>query len=184
MPYGIRKYNKLNKYNRFPIKYGCEACGYEGKLYRHGFYYRNLITFNKAYRVVIIRYRCKSCHKTYSLIPSFIIPYRQYTYHVILTCLIIMFKFNYSFSKIIKFVNSINCMLSINKTHLSFWKSRLITSLTAIRLFFAQLKIFCPDTKNVFPSNLLTMITDFSRLRYDFNLRFFLDMPKYFFCKP
>ncbi|AJA47665.1 hypothetical protein CPAST_c15900 [Clostridium pasteurianum DSM 525 = ATCC 6013] len=184
MPYGIKKYNKLCKFNQFPNKYGCEACGFEGKLYRHGFYYRNLITFKGAYKVVILRCKCQSCGKTYSIIPSFIIPYRQYAYEVILTSIIMMLKLGYSFSKIITLIKSLNISYSsLNTTDLSFWKNRLVSSLSSIRLFFAQYKFYNSNINSKLPIDIIKKIIIFCRLRHDFNLDYFLHMPKYFFCK-
>lgn len=183
MPYGIKKYTKLEKLNNFRSKYGCEACGFEGKLYRHGFYYRNLITFKNAFRVVILRCKCQSCGKTYSLIPSFIIPYRQYAYYVILTTLIFMFNLKYSYSKILKIIKSLNSLSFFSSTELSIWKSRFIDSCPSIRLFAAQFKDSYFDMPTVSPSEALNKIIVFSRLRRDFNLEYFLLMPKYFLCK-
>lgn len=182
MPYGIKKYNKLGKFNNFKTKYGCEACGFQGKLYRHGFYYRNLITFKNVFRVVILRCKCPSCGKTYSLIPSFIIPYRQYTYYVILTTLIFIFKLKYSYSKILKIIKSLNYSSFFSSTELSIWKNRFMSSCTAIRLFAAQFKDSYFDMSVISPLESLNKIIVFTRLRHDFNLEYFLLMPKYFLC--
>lgn len=183
MPYGIKVYSKLEKFNRFPTKYGCEACGYEGKLYRHGYYFRNVITFKNFYRIPIIRYKCKSCCKTYSLIPSFLIPYRQYAYHVILTTLIMMFKLKYSFNKILTALRAINTKTAFSITEISLLKTRLTSSLGKIRLFFANYKVFYFNMDSDFIGDFIIKIIYFSRLRNDFNLEYSLKMRKHFLCK-
>jgi hypothetical protein len=72
-PINITEYAKLRKANVFPVKYGCKNCGYEGRLHRHGFYQRNAITIFATYRIFILRVKCPSCNKTYSVLPSFLI---------------------------------------------------------------------------------------------------------------
>lgn len=83
----ITEYAKLGKANVFTDKYGCKNCGYEGRLHRHGFYSRNVITRYTVYRVFILRLKCPSCNKTYSVLPSFLIPYYQYSFDFIFLCL-------------------------------------------------------------------------------------------------
>ena len=47
-------------------------------LIRWGTYERWARTVDVAYRVVIQRIRCKVCHRTHSLLPDFLHPYRHY----------------------------------------------------------------------------------------------------------
>lgn len=70
-------------------------------LHRHGFYERNAITKYKVYRIYILRVKCPSCNKTYSVLPSFLIPYFQYTFGTIITCLFYMYLLKYFYRKII-----------------------------------------------------------------------------------
>ena len=64
---------------RQPI-YGCPSCNFEGKLYSHGSYERNVITEEDSYKITIFRVKCPICGKTHALIPDFIIPYFQYNF--------------------------------------------------------------------------------------------------------
>ena len=63
----------------FPLITKCPICGAEIKLYRHGFYSRNVVTRRREYRVDICRYLCRSCRGTVSLLPAFLLPYFQQT---------------------------------------------------------------------------------------------------------
>jgi hypothetical protein len=58
----------------FPLLLHCPACHAYVRLYRHGFYVRNVLTHCSEYRIVICRYLCRSCRVTISLLPSFLSP--------------------------------------------------------------------------------------------------------------
>jgi len=58
----------------FPLLLKCPACHANVRLYRHGFYVRNVLTRYSEYRIVICRYLCRSCRVTISLLPSFLLP--------------------------------------------------------------------------------------------------------------
>ena len=65
----------------------CPSCGCDHKFHFHGTYERTVIYFNEEYRIKIYRFKCpnnKNCNKTTAALPSFLIPYRQYSYAVIL----------------------------------------------------------------------------------------------------
>lgn len=61
----------------FPSLLTCPACHANVQLYRHGFYFRNVLTTYAEYRIEICRYLCRSCQKTISLLPTFLLPYFQ-----------------------------------------------------------------------------------------------------------
>ncbi|MEW6082212.1 MAG: DUF6431 domain-containing protein [Bacillota bacterium] len=65
----------------------CPCCGAGVRLERHGYYFRNVLTKAGEYRVAIARYLCRSCHRTVSLVPCFLLPYFQRTKEVILESL-------------------------------------------------------------------------------------------------
>jgi hypothetical protein len=48
----------------------CPACGTEGRLHRHGSYYK----YHFIKRIRIVRVRCRHCRRTHALIPSFSLP--------------------------------------------------------------------------------------------------------------
>ena len=58
----------------FPMLLKCPACHANVRLYRHGFYWRNVVTACSEYRIFICRYLCRSCRTTISLLPSFLLP--------------------------------------------------------------------------------------------------------------
>ena len=64
----------------------CPSCGCDHKFHFHGTYERTVIYFNEEYRIKIYRFKYpnKNCNKTTAALPSFLIPYRQYSYAVIL----------------------------------------------------------------------------------------------------
>jgi hypothetical protein len=78
----IQQYAKLGRGNLFPSIYGCKNCPYEGKLYRHGFYERGVITSSAYYRIPVLLLKCPVCGKTYSVMPDWLIPYFQYCYAI------------------------------------------------------------------------------------------------------
>ncbi|WP_369800217.1 DUF6431 domain-containing protein [Anaerosalibacter sp. Marseille-P3206] len=71
--------------------YGCKFCGYEGMLHRHGYYSRNVITKHCIRRISILRVKCPSCGNTHAILPSFLIPYYQYSLEFIFKCLYLSF---------------------------------------------------------------------------------------------
>lgn len=71
----------------YPIILQCPICQAEIKLYRHGFYSRNVITSRGEYCIDICRYYCRSCRGTVSLLPVFLLPYFQQTRNSILRSL-------------------------------------------------------------------------------------------------
>ncbi len=54
----------------------CRHCQAESGIHRHGRYYRKLYTLLEEVKLVIFRFKCSTCGKTFSLLPPFLIPYR------------------------------------------------------------------------------------------------------------
>ena len=73
----LKEYVKDRNSAIFPIILKCPICGAEVKLYRHGFYSRNVITPRQEYCINICRYICRSCRRTISLLPIYLLPYFQ-----------------------------------------------------------------------------------------------------------
>ncbi len=178
----INTYVELGKANRFPVKYGCQ-CGYLRKLHRHGFYSRNAITRFSTYRVVILRVKCPACTKTYSLLPSFLIPYRQYTFDVIFLSLYQVYLVRSSYREIINRFRELNPATGIGVANIYSFKKRMREVTPLVNSFFALCEGFyyemdCPTVESV-----TQKIRLFLDLRGDFNLSYFEKMPCFFFAK-
>ncbi|TCK08013.1 UNVERIFIED_ORG: hypothetical protein BDK47_10264 [Anoxybacillus amylolyticus] len=75
----VQTYANLGKQNAFPSIHRCPHCQAKRILYRHGYYERNALVGKDVYRIWIARYRCVICKKTVTVLPTFLLPYFQYT---------------------------------------------------------------------------------------------------------
>lgn len=75
----VQTYANRGKENAFPSIHRCPHCQAKRILYRHGYYERNALVGQDAYRIWIARYRCAICKKTVTVLPTFLLPYFQYT---------------------------------------------------------------------------------------------------------
>lgn len=75
----VQTYANRGKQNAFPSIHRCPHCQAKRNLYRHGYYERNALVGQDAYRIWIARYRCVICKKTVTVLPTFLLPYFQYT---------------------------------------------------------------------------------------------------------
>ena len=64
----VKDYAERGKENQFPKREKCPDCQREEKVIKYGFYSR----WCQQITIVIKRYFCKSCGKTFSLLPSFL----------------------------------------------------------------------------------------------------------------
>jgi len=102
-------------------KYDCPKCGAKASMTRHAYYKRNVISIINAvmiYRILkILRVKCTSCGSTHAILPSDIIPYKQFDYLSFMTILENYFyfdqsgyelsnKFNVSYQTIYSFINT------------------------------------------------------------------------------
>lgn len=83
----LKEYAKDRNSAIYPIILKCPVCGAEIKLYRHDYYSRNVITPKEEYRIDICRYFCRSCRRTITLLPIFLLPYFQQDRQTILKSL-------------------------------------------------------------------------------------------------
>lgn len=159
----ITKYIQLGKENLAPIQYGCRNCGFEGRLHRHGVYYRNVITKLRITRIPIQRVKCPSCNKTYSVLPSFLVPYFQYSLQTILLCLFMGSLLDFSYGKILMSFHKVNPLSTLTPSHLRFWRKRFKGSLLNLHLFFAAYNDFYWDMESPTPFIVLKKIKDFGK---------------------
>lgn len=82
----------------------CPEC--HGKLYKHGRYYRNVITRKAITRIPIYRRFCPSCGKTFSLLPDFLYPYLVHSGWVLQKAWILRYVQEKSYSLIQSYIFS------------------------------------------------------------------------------
>jgi len=173
----------LGKAIIFPPQYGCKNCGYKGKLHRHGFYPRNVITCHCFYRIFILRLKCPSCDKTYSILPKFLIPYYQYSFDVIFLCLYYFYVKKYSYLKIIAIFKDLNPNTLFSAFNISFYRRRMEDVAPITNFFFTYFDDFYYDMDNPALSSIIKKIELFIEKKGHFNYTYFCKMPKYFFAK-
>lgn len=166
--------------------YGCKNCGYSGMLHRHGHYTRNVITLYQHFPLKVERFLCPSCRKTYSRLPSCIIPYFIYSFDVIIFSLYSSFSLSKKLNAPYQFLRSHNPYCYISRQSGHFFKRRFLASLLFTNNFFTLFDTFYYDMDlSVFSLDhaadiVIRKITRFDT-RSSFNLDFFNSMPKYFF---
>ena len=105
---------------------------------KHGFYARNAIDFKSVYRISIRRYYCPYCGRTFSYLPSFCLPYFQYTLELIFLGLLChFFKLAFLLLAFLK-ARSVGCQ----RQHLQFYGRRFLNNLKPIQLGIRQ---FMPE---------------------------------------
>ncbi len=68
-------YNLIINYLPFH-KLQC-TCGQNGSLIKHGYYTRCIKVSGNLVALKVLRVRCKSCKKTHSILPDWIVPYSR-----------------------------------------------------------------------------------------------------------
>ena len=180
---GITKYAKLGKTNIVLPIYGCKNCNYQGKLHRHGYYCRNVISFYSSFSIFILRFKCPSCNKTFSILPSFLIPYYQYSYDVIFLCLYKSYVLNHSYSNIVTFFKSMDPKSSLKTSNIYSFKKRIRQTVSMTNMFFGNYPDFYFDMDRPSVASILKKIKEFNDTRGEFNHTYFITMPRYFMAK-
>jgi len=70
----------------------CPQFGIPHSFYGHGCYWRNVLSDDYEGRIPVARFCCKVCALTVFLLPSFVLPYFQYSLKFILTVLSLIFS--------------------------------------------------------------------------------------------
>jgi hypothetical protein len=65
----------------------CPICQVPHSFHKHGTYWRNVLGDHFEERIPVARLRCRSCYQTVSLLPTFVLPYFQYSLAFILAAL-------------------------------------------------------------------------------------------------
>lgn len=148
-PIPIREYFARGKNNLFPDIYECPnpECHFTGRLRRHGFYTRYLLTLLSMYLIVVQRYYCPVCRHTVSLLPSFAVPRYQYS----LSCLLFAFwqrSRGLSVQNIAQTINRYSRRTELTGTHISFYLRRLRANISLIRGVLGSSGYVCSESTN------------------------------------
>jgi hypothetical protein len=84
----------------FPRPECCPACGTRHVFIGHGFYPRKPKDQTQVYRIWIKRWFCKACHRTLSVLPSFLLRFRHYLLVVIAQVVVARFEHNVSWHEL------------------------------------------------------------------------------------
>ena len=58
----------------------CQKCGVYHSFHSHGCYWRNLLDDTCEERIPVVRFCCKICNQTVSILPAFALPYFLHTW--------------------------------------------------------------------------------------------------------
>lgn len=105
---------------------------------KHGFYERNCLDF--AYRgpILIRRYYCPYCGKTVSYLPSFCLPYYQYSLAVIYLVITNYIKSSMSYAQTLRQFRDHYPDLQLCMQHIEFYILRFLMNLHAIQIGLRQ----------------------------------------------
>ena len=131
------EYQRRGKNFSFPQPDSCPNPGCLVKVppQRHGFYSRNVITENFSGRIFIRRYYCKHCGKTISYLPSFCLPYFQYTVGIIFTALCYVLDSQYSLRVCLDILKQLHWA----PAHIHFYVRRFLNNSNRIKVGLRQL---------------------------------------------
>jgi transposase-like protein len=178
--------NLLFEEKNFSHMFGCKNCGYTGMLHRHGQYTRNVITLYQHFPISVQRFLCPSCRKTYSRLPSCIVPYFIYSFDVIVFCLYSVLVLSHKLNNACRTLHNCNPGCFISRQSIRFFKKRFLSSLFLTNSFFALFYSLNYDMDlSLFDSSHAAAIVIRKIISFDihtsFNFTFFSKMPKYFF---
>jgi hypothetical protein len=109
---------------------------------KHGFYERNCLDFCYRGRILIRRYYCPYCGNTISYLPSFCLPYYQYSLAVIYLVITNYIKSSMSYARIIRQFRNCYPELQLEIQHIEFYLLRFLMNLNTIQIGLRQ---FWPD---------------------------------------
>lgn len=129
--------------------------------------------------IYVPRYICPKYQKTYSILPSFLIPYYQYSFSFIFLCLYFSYVFHFSYDKFVNIVSTFNPDSSFSKSNIYFYVRRITAISPLINSFFTDFADLYFDMDKTEPESVLTKI-DFQKKYGYFNHSYFRLMKIYF----
>lgn len=96
----VQEYERTYQQLDFPRPASCPHCHTADVLIGHGFYLRKALDQTLVYLIWIKRWYCKVCHRTVSLLPSFLVQFRRYVLIVIQQVVIARYEANGSWSQV------------------------------------------------------------------------------------
>lgn len=135
------EYCHLGKDFPFPKPISCPNphCRVNVPPQKHGFYHRNTHNGSFSGRIVIRRYYCPYCRTTISYLPSFCLPYFQYTVDLIFFSLKLVLDSNFSLRGCLRLIRERFRALYWAFSHLQFYLRRFVANLNSIKMFLRQL---------------------------------------------
>lgn len=143
-----QEYYERGQDNLFPELFGCPfpGCPYRGRLRRHGFYSRNVLTFRAIFTIFIQRYFCPICKHTVSLLPSFLIPHFQYSLACIFFGLFRTIITRLPLAQIAQTINRISHRSEMSHQHLALYRKRFLANMPLITGFFGSKELVFAET--------------------------------------
>jgi transposase-like protein len=95
-----QEYIDQDKYKDCASPEECPWCGGQNCLIGHGTYQRKAIDEQRVYVIRVKRWYCKNCHRTLSILPNFLLPYRQYLVRMIQGVVVAFYEFGQNWGRI------------------------------------------------------------------------------------
>lgn len=169
------EYLRLGQDISIPVPQEClhPSCRVKIPPEKHGSYGRNVITPNSTGRISIRRFYCPYCGHTFSYLPSFCLPYFQYSLRVIFLNLICTFYKRVTWLE--TFIQAKK--LCLQRQHRQFYNRRFLCNLNRIQMVLRTLlpRVELPqenDSKKGAQKVLALVLSRFSQIQ-TFSTRFF-----------
>lgn len=138
------EYARLGEAFEFPVPETClnPECLIPIPPKKHGFYERNCLDFVYRGQILIRRYYCPYCGKTISYLPSFCLPYYQYSLAIIYLVITNYIKSGMSYAQTLRQFRNNYPELQLGMQHIEFYILRFLMNLHSIQIGLRQ---FWPD---------------------------------------
>jgi len=118
-----------------PVRCTFEDCRMPVKMKKHGFYKRYVITYGFSGYIYIRRYICPCCGHTVSILPSFLVPYFQYSLPYILSFLNEYFERSQSLRKYVEWFKRKKDSFSLSRRHFRYYINRMFLNRSLIQYY-------------------------------------------------